>query len=336
MIFATETSCDETSCAVYDGKKLRSNVIFSQIEVHKSFGGVIPELASRSHLNKINIVAQQALDQAGVSLADIQVFGVTHKPGLPGSLLIGLCFTKALAWSLNKSIIGVNHLEGHIFSPFIEHKVPFPHLCLTASGGHTSLYLVEGFGDMKLIGKTIDDAAGEAFDKIAKLLGFPYPGGPQIEKHAAELKFQDFYFYPRSMQDADDFSFSGLKTAILYDLVDRKLYDMTTKQLTKACTLEEKNKVASSLLVCIKDIFLQKIRRALKKYPHCKAITFVGGVACNVYIRSALKNFAQEHGLLFFTPSPLLCTDNAGMIAFVTYFKSKQGAFADYYLDIHT
>jgi len=233
-ILGIETSCDETAAAVYrEGAGILSSELFSQIELHKQFGGVVPEIASRSHLEKIGPMIQKALDSAGCTLDDIDVVAVTNKPGLPGSLLIGLCFAKAIAWAKQKKIIGVNHLEAHIFSPFLEHDVPFPYLCLTASGGHTSLYLVKGFGDYCVVAQTLDDAAGEAFDKIAKLINLPYPGGPVIEKLAQEAYFEDFFSYPRGSSTIKDFSFSGLKTAVLYDLVKRGAYNLQEKRYLK-------------------------------------------------------------------------------------------------------
>lgn len=329
-----ETSCDETGAAVYHNTRgLLSNALFSQIELHKKLGGVIPEVASRSQLEKIAPIVTAALEGANIPLSDVDVIAVTNKPGLPGSLLVGLCFAKAIAWAQQKKLIGVNHMEGHIFSSFLENDVPFPHVCLTASGGHTALFFVTGFGDYELIGHTEDDAAGEAFDKIAKLLDLPYPGGPEIEKRAQDVGFEDFFNYPRHNPKSLDFSFSGLKTAVLYDLVKRKLYDMRAKKLlSDDQTL--KNQVASSLLVCIGDIFTQKMSLALKKYPQAKAITFVGGVACNKYLRKRLHEVADAHKLPFFFPSPQFCTDNGAMIAFVGNYKAAQGKFSDWDLDI--
>lgn len=330
-----ETSCDETAAAVYHSAQgLLSSTLYSQIELHKNFGGVVPELASRSQLEKINPIVTAALEKANLTLDDIDVVAVTNKPGLPGSLLVGICFAKSLAWAKNKKLIGVNHLEGHAFSASIEYNVPFPHLCLTASGGHTSLYLMQNFGDYQVLGQTQDDAAGEAFDKIAKLMNLPYPGGPVIEKLAREVNFQDFYHYPRSKHKTLDFSFSGLKTAVLYDLVKRGGYDLTTKTFLKPDDLQLQKKVASSLLVCIADIFEQKLALALSEHPNVKAITFVGGVACNSYITGRLKTFAESHTIPFFHPSRAYCTDNAAMIAFVGNYKAQQGLFADFTLDI--
>ena len=330
-----ETSCDETAAAVYHSTHgLLSSALYSQIELHKNFGGVVPELASRSQLEKINPIVTQALQRANLTLDDIDVVAVTNKPGLPGSLLVGICFAKALAWAKNKKLIGINHLEGHAFSACIEHDVPFPHLCLTASGGHTSLYLMKNFGDYEVLGETQDDAAGEAFDKIAKLMNLPYPGGPVIEKLAREVNFQDFYHYPRSKHKTLDFSFSGLKTAVLYDLVKRGGYDLKTKTFLRPNDEQLIKEVASSLLVCIADIFEQKLALALDAHREVKAITFVGGVACNTYITQRLNTFATSQNIPFFHPSRAYCTDNAAMIAFVGNYKAQQGLFADFTLDI--
>jgi N6-L-threonylcarbamoyladenine synthase len=330
-----ETSCDETAAAVYHSTQgLLSSALYSQIELHKKFGGVVPELASRSQLEKINPIVATALEQANITLDNVDVIAVTNKPGLPGSLLVGVCFAKAIAWAKGKKIVGINHLEGHAFSASIEHDVPFPHLCLTASGGHTSLYLVKGFGDYEVLGETQDDAAGEAFDKIAKLMNLPYPGGPVIEKLAREVNFQDFFHYPRSKHKTLDFSFSGLKTAVLYDLVKQKAYDLSTKTFLRVGDEQFIKEVSSSLLVCMADIFEQKLALALENYPDIKAITFVGGVACNAYITERLKTFAASHTIPFFHPSRKYCTDNAAMIAFVGNYKVQQGHFSDFTLDI--
>ena len=334
-ILGIESSCDETGAAIYqEGKGIIANALFSQTELHVKYGGVMPEVASRSQLEKVTPIVRAALEQATISLADIDVIAVTHKPGLPGSLLVGVCFAKALAMVTNKPLIGVNHLEGHAFSACIENTIPFPFLCITASGGHTSLYLVHGYGSYTVLGQTLDDAAGEAFDKVAKLMNLPYPGGPVIEKLAAQVNFTDFFHYPRNSNPSIDFSFSGLKTAVLYDLVKKDAYDMRTKTFLKSDDLILQQHVASSLLVCISDIFKQKITKALKLHPEVKAIAFVGGVACNKYIRNDLKEFSAKHSLPFFVPSSQYCTDNAGMIAFVGAYKAKKGEFSDLSLDI--
>ncbi len=210
----------------------------------------------------------------------------------------------------------------------------FPFLCITASGGHTSLYLIHDYGQYTVLGQTLDDAAGEAFDKVAKLINLPYPGGPMIEKLAAQVGFKDFFNYPRNHNASIDFSFSGLKTAVLYDLVKKDAYDMKTKTFLKPDDIELQQKVSSSLLVCISDIFKQKLTKALKAHPEVKAIAFVGGVACNKYIRNDLQTFSNTHGLPFFVPSAQYCTDNAGMIAFVGNYKAKKGQSSDLSLDI--
>ncbi len=329
-----ETSCDETAAAVYHSERgILSNAIFSQTELHKLFGGVVPELASRSQLEKITPIVRAGLESASIDFDMVDVVAVTNKPGLPGSLLVGVCFAKVIAWAQNKKLIGVNHLEGHAFSAFLEHKVPFEHLCLTASGGHTSLYRMKDFGDYDVLGATCDDAAGEAFDKIAKLLELPYPGGPVIERLAREVGFEDFFHYTRPNPHTLDFSFSGLKTAVLYDLVKRNAYDMKAKTLINK-DVALKQQVSSSLLVCIADVFEQKLVLALKQHPTMKAVTFVGGVACNKYIRERLHALCTRKGIPFFVPSFQYCTDNAAMIAFVGNYKAQRGEFSDWSLDI--
>jgi N6-L-threonylcarbamoyladenine synthase len=337
LTLGIETSCDETAAAVFSSTRgILSNKLFSQIDLHREFGGVVPEIASRSHLEKINIIIEEALQHANTDLSSIDTVAVTNKPGLPGSLLIGLCFAKAIAATTQKHLIGVNHLEGHAFSSFLDATPPFPHLCITASGGHTSLYLVRGFGDYDILGQTVDDAAGEAFDKIAKLLNLPYPGGPVIEKLAREANFEDFYGYSRKSAKGLDFSFSGLKTAVLYDLVDRGMCDLATKKFhaDDPRANDVQKEVASSLLVCISDIFKNKLAAALKVHSNVKAISFVGGVACNKYIKEQLNIFCQERQLSFFSPAAQFCTDNAAMIAFVGNYKAEQGKFSDLKLDI--
>lgn len=328
VILAIESSCDETSAAVFDVKAgLKSNELYSQMDMHAVYGGVIPELASRLHMEKISLIVKQALDVAQVTLDDIDIIAVTSKPGLPGALMIGLSYAKGLAFAGNKKLIGVNHLEGHVFSACIDNVVPFPFVCLTVSGGHTSMYYVTGFGQFSLIGHTIDDAAGEAFDKIAKMMNLPYPGGPVIEKLAEQVNFEDFFHYTRGSMGGTNFSFSGLKTSILYDLVKRTAYDLEHKKFLKDDDLYFKQQVASSLLVCMGDIFEKKLTEALKLYPNVQAISFVGGVACNKYLRKRLQNFADRKNIQLFYPTPKLCTDNAGMIAFVGAYKAEQGKF---------
>lgn len=344
LVLGIETSCDETGVAVYDiaGRRILSNELFSQVDLHKIYGGVVPEVGSRSQLEKIGIIVQQALAQANVTISDIDVIAVTNRPGLAGSLLVGLSFAKGLAWAENKKIIGIDHLEGHIFSSYlkadngVEETIPFPHLALTASGGHTSMYLVEDFGVYTVLGKTLDDAAGEAFDKIAKILGYHYPGGAMIEKLASQVNFEDFFAYPRTKNKNQEitFSFSGLKTAVLYHLMKLGAYDMHKGPLRDNMTLELQQQVASSLLVCITDIFEKNIELAFKKYPDIKAFTFAGGVACNKYMKQRFATYCQNNGKSFFSPPPKFCTDNGGMIAFVGGYKTEQKKFGDLSLDI--
>jgi N6-L-threonylcarbamoyladenine synthase len=336
IILGIESSCDETAAAIYADGKLLSHELFSQMEMHDLYGGVVPELSSRSHLEKINAVIERALTKAHVSLPQISLVAVTTKPGLAGSLLIGVCFAKGIAYANNIPIVGVDHLEGHAFSPLIEHSVPFPHLALTASGGHTNIMRIDGLGDYTLLGSTMDDAAGEAFDKIGKMLGLAYPGGPVIEKLAASMEFKEFYKYPRGENTNLNFSFSGLKTAVLYDLAHRGWYDLPLKKFIAQSGADlEKARVASSLLVCITDIFKRKIKAALHEHPDLKAVTFAGGVACNKYIKAQLTELCKNHGLPFFAPSPGLCTDNAAMIAFVGDYMANQDRLANLDLDIY-
>lgn len=335
IVLGIETSCDETAAAVYQsGKGIISSHLFSQTEQHKRYGGVVPEIASRAQIEKITGIVDGTLKSAKLTLDDVDVIAVTHTPGLPGSLLVGLSFAKALAYALDKKLVGVNHLEGHAFSALIEHAVPFPFLCLTASGGHTALYKIEDLGVYKVLGQTTDDAAGEAFDKVAKMLNYPYPGGPIVERLAQAVDFKDFFHYPRLKKPSLDFSFSGLKTAVLYDLVKKNAYDLKSKTFTARDNIRLHQEVASSLLVCIADIFVDRAKRALESNPDIKALTFVGGVACNRYIKGRLEALAQTYSIPFFAPSTSYCTDNAAMIAFVGHYKAQQGLYATMMLDL--
>ena len=343
LILGIETSCDDTGAAVFDAAQNRmlSNVLYSQIAHHKKYGGIVPEIASRSQLEKIEEIVSTALTDAKITLDDIDAIAVTCKPGLIGSLLVGICFAKALAWSTGKPLIGVDHLEGHLFSSFlnddgsVEQNLPFPHLSITASGGHTAMYLVHDFGKYTLLTETLDDAAGEAFDKIAKIIGFDYPGGPAIEREAKSVEFEDFFNYPRTKNKNRDymFSFSGLKTAVLYSLVKLGAYDLATGPIKHAITPELQKKVSSSLLVCITDIFEKNITLAFEKHPEIKALTFGGGVACNRYIIQRLTQFCEKKGAQFFSPARQFCMDNGGMIAFVGSYKSANGHFSTLELD---
>ncbi|MFA5075201.1 MAG: tRNA (adenosine(37)-N6)-threonylcarbamoyltransferase complex transferase subunit TsaD [Candidatus Babeliales bacterium] len=341
IILGIETSCDETAASIYDSKEKRllSSSLFSQIKLHEIYGGVVPEIASRSHLEKIDVIIQRALDQANITLDNVDCIAITNKPGLVGSLLIGLCFAKSIAFVKNKKLIAVDHIEGHIFSSYlnqdftVRQDIEFPHICLSASGGSTAFYLVEDFGKYKIIGQTLDDAAGEAFDKVAKIIGFGYPGGAIIEKSAQKVNFEDFFKYPRLKNKKDlNLSFSGLKTAVLYDLINKNFYDLKTGP--KNITSDIQDQVSSSLLVCISNIFEDKIKQAFKLYPQTKAFTFVGGVACNNYIKSRLENVCKKLNKHFVSPHSKFCGDNAAMVAFVGGYKTTKNDFADLYLDV--
>lgn len=342
LILGIETSCDETAAAVYDtvSKKVVSNSLFSQVALHEKYGGVVPEIASRSHLEKIGVIVRDALGD-DFSIEQIDHIAVTNRPGLVGALLIGICFAKGLAYAYNKKLLTIDHLEGHIFSSALaldgsRRDVPFPHICLVASGGHTSLFFVKGYGDYLQIGQTLDDAAGEAFDKVAKLVGLGYPGGPQIEKLARDANFQDFFSYPRGkkLSQTLNFSFSGLKTAVLYDLVNRGAYVLREGIVDNIMTEELQKEVASSLLVCVADVIEAKIKLALKQYPQARGVTFVGGVACNSFLRDRLLSFCTKRGISFIVPPKKYCSDNAAMIAFVGGYKAESGQFSDLSVDV--
>ncbi len=334
-ILGIESSCDETGAAIFSTKNgLCSNELFSQIKQHAHAGGVIPEQASREHMVKIVTIVDDALTKANKTIDDIDAIAVTHKPGLPGALMVGVSYAKGLAFAADKKIIGVDHLEGHIFSACIENQVTFPFVALTASGGHSALYLVHNYGNFELLGSTLDDAAGEAFDKVAKLMNLPYPGGPVIEKLASEVEFQDYFKYPRGNLTDFNFSFSGLKTAILYHLLKNNAYDPETKKFLKPEDIEFKQKVSSSLLVCIGDIFENKLKKIFKTYPQVRSFCFVGGVACNKYLRNRLSKTCNDFNKQLFFPTPKLCTDNAGMIAFVGHYMAQQGKYSDLNLKV--
>lgn len=334
-ILGIETSCDETAASVFCTQRgVLSNVLYSQIQLHQPYGGVVPEIASRSHIERIAEIVQQACINAQTDVSDCDAIAVTNQPGLPGSLLIGLCFAKSLACALKKPLVAVNHIHAHALSPLIEHSVPFPHICLTASGGHTTLFYIKDHLNAISIGTTQDDAAGEAFDKIAKLVHLGYPGGPVIERLAQQADFKDFFHYPRLKNKNLDFSFSGLKTAVLYDLVKRGAYDLTTKIFDDSTDDTLKTRVSSSFLVCVGDIIVDRITRACETYPDARAITFAGGVACNRYLAKRVETCASKQNLPAFIPARQYCTDNGAMVAFLGAQKAIHGVFADLTLDI--
>jgi N6-L-threonylcarbamoyladenine synthase len=307
VVLGIESSCDETAAAVVrDGKVMLSNVIASQITVHERYGGVVPEIASRKHIEAIAPVIAQALEDAAVTLDEIDGIAVTKGPGLVGALLVGLSTAKALAFGRGLPLVGVNHLEGHIAAIFLTQNPPaFPFVALAVSGGHTAIYLVKGFNDFILLGQTRDDAAGEAFDKAANLLGIGYPGGVAIDRLAKKGNPEAFSF-PRAMRDSLDFSFSGLKTSLLTRL----------KGLSAPLVSEELPDYAASYQEAVCDVLTEKTIRAAHTVSAGR-IVVCGGVAANSRLREKMTGDAHAAGIEVFIPPPVLCTDNAAMIAVV-------------------
>ncbi|MGD1997907.1 MAG: tRNA (adenosine(37)-N6)-threonylcarbamoyltransferase complex transferase subunit TsaD [Candidatus Dependentiae bacterium] len=343
LLLGIETSCDETAAAVYDthAQRIVSHHLFSQIDLHKVYGGVVPEIASRSHLEKIQSIVAHTLAEAGITSSDLSAVAVTSKPGLAGALLVGFSFAKATAWAHNIPFIPVNHLDGHVFSSHLNddgsfNPLPYPHLALSVSGGHTALYRVTAFGEREEVGHTLDDAAGEAFDKVAKLIGLGYPGGPIIEKLATENEFRDVFSYPRNKTKPDryTFSFSGLKTAILYDLAKRGYINLATSKPTKKLTAQVQKDVASSLLVCIGDIFEKMVLRVFKEQPDPQGFAFVGGVACNEYLRKRLAAACKKRSKFFAASPKKFSTDNGAMIALVGSYLLERGLVGTMQSDI--
>ncbi len=324
-ILAVETSCDETAAAVSkNGLDILASVVASQVDWHKKYGGVVPEIASRKHMEFINPVVEEALEKANIKLADLDAVAATYGPGLVGSLLVGLSYAKALALALNKPFIGVNHIAGHIYANFISKKdIKTPVICLTVSGGHTDLLYFEEYGDYEILGRTRDDAAGEAFDKIARYLGLGYPGGPIIEKRA-KLGKEDAVDFPRPFIDKDtyDFSFSGLKTAVINYIHNQK---------QKGNELDI-NDIAASFQRAVIDILTAKtVRAALNKKVN--SVILSGGVAANERFREVLRERLEKEGISLYYPDLELCTDNAAMISTVAYYQYKKGDFADFALN---
>jgi len=316
-ILAVESSCDETAAAVVvNGRELLSNVIASQIDIHKKFGGVVPEVASRKHVEVINAIVQEALEQANLEAKDIDAVAVTYGPGLVGALLVGLQYAKGLAYALKKPLIGVNHIEGHISANFIEHKdLEPPFVCLVVSGGHTFIVHMKDYGDFEVIAKTRDDAAGEAYDKVARALGLGYPGGPAIDKLAKEgnenaIKFPRSNFHEETL----DFSFSGLKSAVLNYL---NKMEMTGQEVNKA-------DVAASFQKAVVDVLTDNVIKTCTMRKVNK-IAIAGGVASNTALRNSLIKAGAEHNIDVLFPPPILCTDNAAMIASAAYFEYMRG-----------
>jgi N6-L-threonylcarbamoyladenine synthase len=318
-ILAIESSCDETSAAICRDGKILSNIIANQ-EVHRQYGGVVPELASRAHIQNIIPVVDAALEKAGVSLKDLDAVAFTQSPGLIGALLVGAQFAKSLSLSLDVPLIAVHHMQAHVLANLIDEPAPgFPFLCLTVSGGHTQIVLCESPLKLKVIGETIDDAAGEAFDKSAKLLGLPYPGGPLIDKYAKDGDPRRFQFTEPNIPELN-FSFSGLKTSILYFLQDQQRKDPEFVQHNLA-------DLCASIQERIVSILLHKLKRAAIQ-TGIKDICIAGGVSANSSLRESFRKLGQEQKWRTFIPAFQYCTDNAAMIAITAYYKYKAEQFA--------
>lgn len=316
-ILAIESSCDETAAAVVvDGKKVSSNVIYSQIELHKLYGGVVPEIASRKHVEKVNQVIKAALDEANAAWDDIDAIAVTYGPGLVGALLVGVSAAKAIAYAKNKPLVGVHHIEGHIAANYIENdnlKPPF--MCMVASGGHSHLVYVKDYNTFEIVGRTRDDAAGEAFDKVARAIGLGYPGGPKIDKLAKEGNPKAIDFPRAYMEDAPyDFSFSGVKSAVLNYLNG---CEMKKIEMNRA-------DVAASFQQAVIDVLTNNSIKAAKAYG-CNTVALAGGVASNTSLRESLRQACATEGIEFCYPSPILCTDNAAMIGVAGYYEYING-----------
>lgn len=320
LLLALESSCDETAAAVVrDGQQVLSNLIASQVDLHAVYGGVVPELASRRHLEVINPLVDEALVTAGITQKDLEGIVVTRGPGLVGALLVGLSFAKAYAYALKIPLIGVHHIEGHIMAIQLEEKVEYPFIALAVSGGHTHLYRVDGIGRYRLLGRTVDDAAGEAFDKVAKMLGLGYPGGPIIDKLAAHGDDGEIIF-PRAMLKKNnfDFSFSGVKTAVLNHL----------QRLESAPAESHISQIACAFQSAVVDVLTQKAMRAAE-VEGLNRIVVAGGVACNSGLRKKFSELAVATGTKVFFPAPILCADNAAMLAVAGDYYLSQGLSSD-------
>ncbi|NEM97492.1 tRNA (adenosine(37)-N6)-threonylcarbamoyltransferase complex transferase subunit TsaD [Pontibacter burrus] len=321
-ILAIESSCDETSAAVIRGGKVLSNIIATQA-VHEKYGGVVPELASRAHQQNIIPVVTEALNKANVTKNELSAVAFTRGPGLLGALLVGSSFAKSFALGLNIPLIDVNHMQAHILAHFIDDPKPnFPFLCLTVSGGHTQIVLVKSHLDMEVIGQTTDDAVGEAFDKTAKMLGLPYPGGPMLDKAAAQGNPKAFEF-PVGNMPGYDYSFSGIKTSVLYFLRDKTKDNPNFVQ-------ENINDICASVQHTLIKTLLKKVVQATKDLG-IKEVAIAGGVSANSGLRAALQDYAKRYSWNVYIPAFQYCTDNAGMIAMAAHFQYLAGDFADQY-----
>lgn len=321
LILAIESSCDETAASVVrNGREVLSNIISSQIDLHTLYGGVVPEIASRKHIEKINQVIEEALIQAGMTLKDMDAVGVTYGPGLVGALLVGVAEAKAISYAAKLPCIGVHHIEGHVSANYIENKeLEPPFLCLIVSGGHTHLVLVKEYGVYEIIGRTHDDAAGEAYDKVARAIGLGYPGGPKIDQLAKSGNPKALTFPRAHIEGCPyDFSFSGLKSAVLNYI---NSCEMKKEEINRA-------DVAASFQQAVVDVLVAKTMSAAKAY-HMDKVAIAGGVASNSALRLAMEQACVENHLKFYHPSPIFCTDNAAMIGCAAYYEYKKGKFAD-------
>ena len=316
-ILAIESSCDETAAAVvHNGRKVLSNIISSQIDLHKLYGGVVPEIASRKHIEKINQVIEEALKEAEVTLKDIDAVAVTYGPGLVGALLVGVAEAKAIAYAAGLPLVGVHHIEGHISANYIEHpELEPPFLCLVASGGHTHLVCVKDYGKYEILGRTRDDAAGEAYDKVARAIGLGYPGGPKIDRIAREGN-PDAIKFPKANVDGAkyDFSFSGLKSAVLNYINGCKM---------KGESFDPAD-IAASFQKAVVEVLVEKSMQAAEDYSMRK-FAIAGGVASNTSLRTAMEAACAKRGIQFYHPSPIYCTDNAAMIGVAAYYEYIKG-----------
>ena len=325
MILAIESSCDETAAAVVkNGREVLSNVIYTQIALHTQFGGVVPEIASRKHIEKINQVIEQALTEAKLTLQDITAIAVTYGPGLVGALLVGVAEAKAISFASGIPLVGVHHISGHISANYIEHaELEPPFVCLVASGGHSHLVVVKDYGEYEIIGPTRDDAAGEAFDKVARAIGLGYPGGPKIDQLAKEGN-PDAISFPRAKvaENEYDFSFSGLKSAVLNYLNSCQMKGETVKTAD----------VAASFQKAVIDVLVEHSLHAVKQFGFSK-FAIAGGVASNSSLRKAFEQECARQGIRFYHPSPIYCTDNAAMIGVAGYYEYLAGVRHGYDLN---
>lgn len=317
LILAIESSCDETAASVVkNGRTILSNVISSQIELHKLYGGVVPEIASRKHIEKINQVIEEALTQAGVTLDDLDAVGVTYGPGLVGALLVGVAEAKAISYAKKLPLVGVHHIEGHVSANYIEHpELEPPFMCLIVSGGHTHLVIVKDYGEFEILGRTRDDAAGEAFDKVARAIGLGYPGGPKIDRLSKEGNPEAIVFPKAKLENGPyDFSFSGVKSAVLNHI---NRCGMRGESICEA-------DIAASFQKAVVDTLTEKAVKAAKEYK-IEKLAIAGGVASNGSLRHAMKAACEKEGLEFYYPSPIYCTDNAAMIGVAAYYEYLKG-----------